>query len=1108
MQTRVSPLYLNRDYAYWQRIASKNGIAAVLAKWGDPKSQSRVPKIGRTLRDALDAVEAFQPRLAHKEVVAVFKLYEKSESRGIRNTPLAQLSGKHGTTTPDSEELATDSPNSPDSPYSPDSPKALDPSSAEFLKQESKKLKNKKVRFNELSPRPDSQKAPDDSPAAGPPTDGPSAKPFLTNRPPAKGSSTKGSPSDELPPNRPPPGGPGGTGSPAENPNPRQASQSRPRIDNNNLFIQLYPTGASAGDGSAQVFPLREFVSPAYAYRGTNFKTRHLSLIEFQRSWPDRQVASENPLRWDVPTEAFTYSLRQAANIIVVRKDLQFWEAVRLLRAELSGDPDDNLITFYLRPRLIRRNWQAVDFHDGAPEIHVHDEDGPLLPTINFREIIRSDLLPVSDKTMQMLYIMGVHALSFHALQRLVDRSLAVKHRASPGHPRNVRIECDIEGASAPIQIEDDYTFHKYIRLLQTQRALRQDDLAPLIFNVTQALNGNYIRKVEPKTSALQKQVPEGDTSEASALGSPIPENFATEEAAPEGLAHAGSAPNNYQPSIYGLEDTLQAPKTPLPERPKKVRDSSDAEVGPSITAIRASDPSSRLIDDGEDDAQEASGAFTISLDLVDRSINQPIQNISMQMKEFLIQRFHCPPEPIFYSPFPGVVNRENYRYSETLDLEELFNDENIPGIVSLKLVEISRKRHEYRLSKAGKDYPYRGRGPVSSQVLHSSAIDSCLVAAKLLDVGRLSADTLGETTHRWNQTLDDFNQLCIQAINKPWGIYTYDTSIQQRDDFYNIAIDVYNRIVNRDAPDKSMTTGDVLMAARMWEVITLMANQFTFTTCHRTACVLCFEMPVASERRGRGEKQVLVNLDQLELEAGSTPLMSALLTTYFGQSNNNLPTRHDCPLWESPGQIVSQRLRLVIGALPLRLVVRPPTKYLNVQGATSDRITFKYSNFALEEVDVKVHDISYRWLGGIYQRNGARRVYWTDGDYGTGNQDVRFYDSEQLCGCIVGGFKPGQAGSRVPAYWAEGTELLFYERLNKDNKDLVLSEVEDCVAKLRGNKSTGLVSTITSFFSSPRQNGKRPRGQNNEDEMDIDTPSAKKPKLGSPFQYIPTNRP
>ncbi|MCJ1433806.1 hypothetical protein MMC27_003171 [Xylographa pallens] len=169
-------LYLNRDYAYWQRIASAHGAAAVLTEWGNPKCQSRNPKIGRTLQDALDTVEAFRPRLKRRDVAAVFKLYEKADARDIRNIPITAVSGIHGTTSQDDEDLDNDFSKPPDTPESLESSEFLDVqnlnSELESKKQESKKLgstksESKKVKFNEFvekwSTQPP-QRSPNDSP--------------------------------------------------------------------------------------------------------------------------------------------------------------------------------------------------------------------------------------------------------------------------------------------------------------------------------------------------------------------------------------------------------------------------------------------------------------------------------------------------------------------------------------------------------------------------------------------------------------------------------------------------------------------------------------------------------------------------------------------------------------------------------------------------------------------------------------------------------------------------------------------------------------------------------------------------------------------------------
>ncbi|MCJ1433807.1 hypothetical protein MMC27_003172 [Xylographa pallens] len=448
----------------------------------------------------------------------------------------------------------------------------------------------------------------------------------------------------------------------------------------------------------------------------------HLSLAKFKKSWPDIQAASDHPLRWDVPSEVFTYSLRQTANMVTIRDDKAFVNAVYLLREELTGEPDDNLITFYLQPKLLHRTWQTVPWKDGAAEILVYDAEGPLLPVIPFEELLREDLQKASPNKAN---IMGVQALSLH--------------------------------------------------WLLAKRAKRQVEDAPLIFRV----------KPESSTPTLS-------AAETFTPASPVP---------------AELAPNTPQPP------QITSPrKIPLPKRSRVIQDPYDAEADPPPTGVSTSRRSSRLILDAEDNVQ---GAFIISLDLVDRSVQQSVQDISVQMKEFLIQRFHRSPRLLLYLPFPALVNIENHRLLETLVLEELFNGKNFPGIASLKLVKTSRTRHEYTVSKAGTDYPYRGRGPVSSQTFQPSAIDSCLVAARLLDVGRLAADTLGETIHRWKRTLSDFGQQCIEAIDEPWEVYTSDISIELRDAFYNDAVTVYNRIVNGDALDESMTTGGLLVTAR-----------------------------------------------------------------------------------------------------------------------------------------------------------------------------------------------------------------------------------------------------------------------------------------------------
>ncbi|MCJ1285479.1 hypothetical protein MMC26_004819 [Xylographa opegraphella] len=1017
-----SGLYLNRDYGYWQRIASRDGVAAVLHKWGNPKSQSRNPTAGRTLQDALDAIEAFRPGLNHRDVVAMFKLYEKPEARDIRSTPLTASSGTHNPTSPDPNEPGTRYPSPPDTPERPN------PRSLKSEKVGSDNKKSKKVKFSD----------------------------FVEER--SSKSESLGSPNRSSDTHMRAIGSP--FSSSANHETPRKISHSNVSLfppvkySANSRLIQLYPVGASASDGSAHVFSLQRFL-PDSSHRDL-FRPwiEDLSLIEFVNSWPELQAASFQPLRWDVPSESLKF-----------RKDTKdFRVAVMSLQAELSGKPEDNIITFYLRPRLMNSAWQAVPWGDGATEILVYDADGPLLPVIQFKTIFRKELHRASSTKLD---IMGVQALSLQRLfTEIYDRRKSKNTRGI-----GVRLEYLNDGSKKPVWVRTDYELHEAIHLLQAQRAQRQNESRPLIFRA-------ITRGDSPESSIHTTLVPESSKPE-----SPTPKNSrrifpALQSRTPTIPVTQGSTPSfpasEPPASAITVPGDLKSGFRQTPQNTTLTSLLQRFKIGPSTESVSTSRLSSEPIDAGVDNVSGDAGAFTISLDLVDRSLQQSAEETSVQMEEFLVRRFHRSPRPLLYLPFPANINKDNYRLSETLVLEELFNGQNLPGIASLKLVKTSRTRQEYKASKAGTDYPYRGRGPVSSQTMQSSAIDSCLVAARLLDVGRLATDTLGGMTRGWKRSLDSFSLQCLQAIDEPWEIHTSDTSIQLRDAFYTNAITIYNGIVNGAALNESMKTSDMLIAARMWEAITSMASQFTFMTCPRTACVLCFDMPVLSERRGIGEKQVIVDLDNLKLKSEAAQSMGDLLTTYFGQSNNEVLTAHN--------------------------FVRPPTEYPNVRDATSDRITFGYSKFAVQEVDVKVHRISYRWLGGIHNRDGHRRVYWADADYASNNRDVKIYDDKQLCACIVGGIEPDQAESRVPAYWAEGTELLFYERLKKDNKELILSEMDECVAMLRGKPGKGLVKTISSFFSSPRQNGKRSRGKDEENETIVGPPSSKKAKLESPF--------
>ena len=335
--------------------------------------------------------------------------------------------------------------------------------------------------------------------------------------------------------------------------------------------------------------------------------------------------------------------MRQSAKIFTIRPgdNKAFQKAVKRLQAELSGDPKDNLITFYLRPKLINGTWHAVPWEDGAAEILVHDVDGPLLPVIQFQDILREDLQGASPNK---LNIMGVQALSFLRLRKEIQDRLSSK----PKRKNRTDLHYVSDSSTWPVPVIDNYEFHKAVRLLQAQRAQRRDESAPLKFMI-----GDKVPRHKPsKTKDFRRKnsIPTLPAPGTSATAGLVSEDLAP--ISPQSL-HTTSLPNRTSP-----------PETPLTKRSKIVQDDFDVEIDPSMTGAGPSSLSDRLTNDAENNWQGDTGAFTISLELVDRSVQQPAKDNSAQMREFLIRRFHCSPRPLLHLPFPAVVNKENYRLS------------------------------------------------------------------------------------------------------------------------------------------------------------------------------------------------------------------------------------------------------------------------------------------------------------------------------------------------------------------------------------------------------------------------------------------------------------
>ena len=433
-----------------------------------------------------------------------------------------------------------------------------------------------------------------------------------------------------------------------------------------------------------------------------------------------------------------------------------------------------------------------------------------------------------------------------------------------------------------------------------------------------------------------------------------------------------------------------------------------------------------------------------------------------------------------------------------TMTLANAFNDRDDPHISSLRIKFLSRaspgldsrqallgvqQTHSYVLHPAGEWYPYRGRGPVWKD--NSCALDCCLVAAQLLNIGQTTIDIGSRPRIEWINSLTDLEKSAMTAFEIDWGVLTPATSIQTRHGFLRKILAEMN--ANKRTQHQTRL-GSFLPATGIWSLCTSMASQFSFTTIQRNTCTNCSRVhpnpPTPTPATD-------ITLDVLR-STGQTPTMEEMLQQYFGPivPGGSRANCVDCKATAS-----ARRRRVVVGDLPVRLVVKPADNYRDVKNANADRLTFNY----LPSDDLSTErQVSYRWLGGIYLRNGHYRLYWTDCDYITPNGNVKVYDGKIASGSIVGGVPPCHPENRIPEIWRASTEFFFYERINEDNMDAALdifaTEFENLrtSAGVLGPTTKKIITTTTVITK--RGISKRKRDDDDDDEDGTDSgPSARK---------------
>lgn len=349
--------------------------------------------------------------------------------------------------------------------------------------------------------------------------------------------------------------------------------------------------------------------------------------------------------------------------------------------------------------------------------------------------------------------------------------------------------------------------------------------------------------------------------------------------------------------------------------------------------------------------------------------------------------------------------------------LQNLLGHVGSPRITSLQILShiTSTGLQNYEFSENGLFHPYRGRGPFWQN--NSCALDCVIVAARLLSIGITVEDRGDASRSEWLKNLAPLERNFIGLTSVPWEGISNPDSVTVRDHF----LDNYLNEFKKNNAQRPIKKGGFLSVLALWRLCTPSMRQFCFWTRKQTLCSKC--------NASTGAIPSLLNdvalpqlTDSVRARFGNRPTMSQLL-------NLNLSTiMRNCPAERCGGNKTRKVWSAISGDLPARLVVTPDSSYRDVENATSRRLGIEY-----HELGGRRNTAFYRWLGGIYNLNNHYRLYWTDCKPNDDSEKYMVYDGMKLGGSILGGVAPGNSNTKVPPYWCQGTDVLFYERIEQE---------------------------------------------------------------------------
>ncbi|KAJ6114325.1 hypothetical protein N7486_000103 [Penicillium sp. IBT 16267x] len=302
--------------------------------------------------------------------------------------------------------------------------------------------------------------------------------------------------------------------------------------------------------------------------------------------------------------------------------------------------------------------------------------------------------------------------------------------------------------------------------------------------------------------------------------------------------------------------------------------------------------------------------------------------------------------------------------------------------------------------------YPYRGRGPVWKD--YSCSVDCVIVLGMLLDIGCTNVDR-----RSWRYgAITELEKAFIEITNVNWEALDLRTNSKMRD--------LFLRKLCATVP--SIKIGQPAPAWAIWSECTRNFSQFyyRFSEYHQ-ACECNSQEILETDKYANC---LCPNIADYDTSDGVW--MADLIESCIFN-----PRETKCIHCDTG----TDRSETRIDELPLRLVV---SNYVGTRvriNNHTENVNFRYlDSNGTEKIAM------YRWLGGIYHKEGHVRIYWTDQERGDNDGDnIRMYDDEVNEGVIFGGIPPQHPSDRVPHDWTDiGFLIGIYERVINPSMEML----------------------------------------------------------------------